>query len=189
LPPDEHAARRALRPFGVKFGRRAIFLPRLLKPEAASRLALLWGIAQRLTHIPPPPPPGITSFEWDPALPTGFLAAAGFRNAGPRTIRLDILERLEDELAAAAAQGLNADAVSPKLVSLLGCDRPTLEATLDALGWRRVEVAGKDDALPVAVWRQQPVRGAGRRHGRKPRPEPKPGSTPFAGLARLIAAD
>ena len=29
LPPDEHAARRALRAFGVKFGRRAIFLPRL----------------------------------------------------------------------------------------------------------------------------------------------------------------
>jgi ATP-dependent RNA helicase SUPV3L1/SUV3 len=190
LPPDEHAARRALKMFGIKFGRRAIFLPRLLKPDAASRLALLWGIAQRLAQIPPPPPPGVTSFELDPSLPAGFLAAAGFRNVGPRTIRLDILERLEDQLVAAAAQGLSADATSPKLLSLLGCDRPTLDATLDALGWSRVEVAGKDEgALPVAIWRQQPRRGGGRRHGKKPRPQQKQGSTPFAGLARLIAAD
>jgi ATP-dependent RNA helicase SUPV3L1/SUV3 len=190
LPPDEHAARRALRPFGIKFGRRAIFLPRLLKPDTASRLALLWGIAQRLAQIPPPPAPGVTSFEWDPSLPAGFLAAAGFRNVGPRTIRLDILERLEDELAAAAAQGLSAEAASPKLLSLLGCDRPTLDATLDALGWRRLDVAGKDEASPpVAVWQQQPVRGRGRRHGKKHRPDQKQGSTPFAGLARLIAAD
>ena len=148
----------------------------------------MWGIARRLTQIPPPPLPGVTSFEFDPSLPSGFLAAAGFRNVGPRTIRLDILERLEDELAAAAAQGVGADATSTKLLSLLGCDRPTLDATLDALGWRRVDVAGKDEAPPpVSVWRQQP--GHSRRHGKKHRSDQKQGSTPFAGLARLIAAD
>jgi len=191
LPPDEYAARRALRMFGVKFGRRAIFLPRLLKPDAASRLALLWGVAQRLGHIPPPPQPGITSFETDPALPTGFLAAAGFRASGPRTIRLDILERLEDELVASAAQGLSADAVTPKLLSLLGCDRDTLDETLAALRWQRVEVSPAGEALsPTSVWRQAGPQGRRRRsRGKKPRQAPKPGSTPFSGLARLIAAD
>ena len=46
-------------------------------------------------------------------------------------------------------------AVSSKLLSLLGCDRPTLDATLDALGWQRVDVAAKDEASPpIAVWRR-----------------------------------
>jgi ATP-dependent RNA helicase SUPV3L1/SUV3 len=189
LPPDEHAARRALRMFGVKFGRRAIFLPRLLKPDAASRLALLWGVGQRLSHIPPPPQPGITSFETDPSLPAGFLAAAGYRRIGPRTIRLDILERFEDELVAAAAQGLSADAAMSKLLSLLGCDRGTLVETLAALGWQRVEVAPQDEAQPaISVWRQTGTGKGRRRHG-KPGQAPKPRPTPFSGLARLIAAD
>jgi ATP-dependent RNA helicase SUPV3L1/SUV3 len=190
LPPDERAARRALRPFGVKFGRRAIFLPRLLKPDAASRLALLWGVGQKLDKIPSPPMPGITSFDADPALPAGFLAAAGFRTCGPRTVRLDILERLEDELAAAANQGLSADETLPKLLSLLGCDRPTLEATLTALGWRRVDVvpAGGEDAARISVWRQPPLRGRSHRpRGARNRKDGR--SSPFARLARLIAAD
>ena len=186
LPPDEGAAKRALRPFGVKFGRRAIFLPRLLKPDAASRLALLWGVAGRVEQIPSPPPRGITSFDADTSLPAGFLAAGGFRTFGPRTVRLDILERLEDELAAAANAGLSADESVPKLLSLLGCDRPTLEATLAALGWRRVEVVPTGESAPrISVWRQ-PLRG---RRSRAPRNRKDGRASPFARLARLNAAD
>ena len=35
---------RALKPFGVWFGRRTVYLPRLLRPDAAALLALLWGV-------------------------------------------------------------------------------------------------------------------------------------------------
>ena len=191
MPPDERVARRALRPFGVKFARRAIYLPRLLKPEAAARLALLWGVWKRLDRIPPPPLPGITSFDVEPATPVGFLAAAGFRICGPRAIRLDIVERLDEELAGAAERGLSAESILPKLLSLLGCERPVLESILVALGWRRVEVSTAAEAAPrISVWRQPSARGRGRRSkGKLPADRQTGPASPFSGLARLIAAD
>ncbi len=189
LPPDERAAKRALRPFGARFGRRAIFLPRLLKPDAAALLALLWGVAEGLGCFPPLPAPGITSFEADASVPAGFLAAAGFRSIGYRMVRLDILERLEDELTAAAARGMTADEILPKLLSLLGCDRPTLEATLAAMDWCRMDVRSPQ-AARISVWRKRTVQGRRRSSGKNPHPTRQTGRTsPFAQLARLIAAD
>ena len=196
LPPDEHAAMRALRPYGVKFARRSIFLSKLLRPDAASLLALLWGVASRLEKIPPLPPPGLTSFDAGTSVADDFLAAAGFRIVGPRAIRLDILDRLEDELANAATNGLTADATVPKLVSLLGCDRTTLDQVLASLGWRRVDVANSqatDEAMggaPVSVWRQAAARVRPRRTARHPGSNAQTGrATPFAGLALLIETD
>ncbi len=78
LPDDLRNLIRALRPFGVWFGRRTIYLPKLLRPEAASLLGLLWGVREKLEHIPTPPQPGLTSFEIA-AAPYDFLAACGFR--------------------------------------------------------------------------------------------------------------
>ncbi len=190
MPADERAAARGLRGFGVRFARRSIFLPKLLRPQAASLLALLWGVHHRVERLPPPPAPGLTSFERDDALPDGFLAAAGFRTVGPRAIRLDMLDRLEEELEAAAANGLSAAAAVPKLVSLLGSDVPTLEAVLAALGWQKVEVAG--GAEPETVWRRASIRPTARpKHGRKPQPPKSPPNpdSPFAGLKALLAAD
>ena len=188
VPPDLRIAMHALRAFGVKFGKRAIFMPKLLRPEAASLLALLWGVRAKLDRVPPPPVPGITSFDADDgAPPPGFLAAAGFLLVGPRAIRLDMLERLEQELGNAATTGQAADAAVPKLVSLLGCDRATLDDVLAALGWSRVTVSG--EASP-SVWRQAQPRVRHRRRGRRPLPTPRPSpDSPFAGLAALIAAD
>ena len=189
LPPDLRVAMRALRSFGVKFGRRAIFMPKLLRPDAASLLALLWGVRAKLEYIPPPPAPGITSFDIDDsAAPDGFLAAAGFLVVGPRAVRLDMLDRVEQELEAAATNGQVADAVVPKLVSLLGCDRATLDEVLSALGWGRVAVTG--DQASASVWRQSAPRVQSRRRGRRTLPAPRYSpDSPFAGLAALIAAD
>jgi ATP-dependent RNA helicase SUPV3L1/SUV3 len=188
LPPDLRVAMRALRSFGVKFGRRAVFMPKLLRPDAASLLALLWGVRAKLDQIPSPPTPGITSFEADDAAPDGFLAAAGFHVVGPRAIRLDMLDRLEQELEAATATGQVADAAVPKLVSLLGCDRATLDDVLAALGWSRVAVVGKDTT--ATVWRQSVPRAQSRRRRTRALPAPRHSpDSPFAGLAALIAAD
>ncbi len=184
LPPDERVALRALRPFGVRFARHSVFMPKLLRPDAASLLALLWGVRVKLAQIPPPPTPGFTSFDvGDDVLPAGFLAAAGFHVVGSRAIRHDMLDRLEQELEAAATSGQTADAVFPKLLSLLGCDRAALEHVLAALGWARIEVANADN--PTTVWRRSaPKREPRRRRG----PDVKPPASPFAELATLIAA-
>jgi ATP-dependent RNA helicase SUPV3L1/SUV3 len=180
LPPDERAAQRALRPLGVRFARRSIYLPKLIRPDAAALLALLWAVKHRLAKIPPPPNAGITSFETEPGTPKGFIAAAGFRIIGPRAIRIDMLDRLEQELEAAAASGATADAAIPKLVSLLGSDRATLEAVLADLGWSRVEVANAE--TPTNVWRHG--RPQMRRRGREKQNRAVVNS-PFADLQKL----
>jgi ATP-dependent RNA helicase SUPV3L1/SUV3 len=185
LPEDERVAMRALKPFGVRFARRSIFLPRLLRPDAASLLALLWGVHARLDKIPVPPLPGITSFDSDAALPAGFLGACGFRVAGGRSIRLDMLDRLEDVLETAVSAGESADIVFPRLVSLLGCGRETLEDVLAALGWRRIEVASPE----VTVWRRRRGNPRSARQRSEPRVGKKSPDSPFAGLAGLVSAD
>jgi ATP-dependent RNA helicase SUPV3L1/SUV3 len=185
LPPDERGAVRALRPFGVRFTRRSIYLPKLIRPDAAALLALLWAVKHRLSQIPPPPHAGLTSFEAERETPHGFIASAGFRVVGVRAVRLDMLDRLEQELDAAAASGATADAAIPKLVSLLGCDRATLDAILASLGWNRVEVANAE--LRTVVLRHSASEARPRKHHRpKQRSSPARMDSPFAGLASLM---
>ncbi|GAA0536786.1 ATP-dependent RNA helicase SUPV3L1/SUV3 [Rhizomicrobium palustre] len=148
LRGDRGAIMRALRPYGVWFGRRAVYLPKLLRPEAASLLALLWSVWQKLDQVPTLPRAGLTSFESE--APDGFLAAAGFRKFAGRAIRLDMLERLEDVLEQALIGGETSDILLPKLVSLLGCGNDELKTVLTALGWQEMDVAdGK------TVWRRE----------------------------------
>jgi ATP-dependent RNA helicase SUPV3L1/SUV3 len=183
LPADIGEAERALRRFGVKFGRHSIFLPKLLRPEAAHLLAVLWGAGQ--DQVPPPPPAGITSFEPESWIPDGFLAAAGFRRLGARAIRLDTLERVEDELEIATRSGATSDAMHLRLVSLLGCGRTAFADVLAQLGWVSVAV-GSGERESHVLRRRQP--GSPRRATKSRRISPDPRS-PFSGLAALIAAD
>ena len=191
LPHREEPARRVLRRYGVEFGRRSIFMPKLLKPVAAARLALLWGMWRKIDRLPSPPAAGLTSFEIETPYSSGYLAAAGFRAFGGRAIRLDMLQRLEEELSSAAARGLDAEAVSPKLMSLLGCDERALNSVLSALSWQRIAVASTEPNGPERyVWRHsRRIRTVGPRN-REPKPmRPANRDSPFADLARLVAAD
>ncbi len=189
LPADERPLVRVLRPFGITFGRHSIFIPRLLRPDCAHLLALLWSAANGLREIPRLPAAGVTSFADDGTFPQGFLAAAGFRRIRARIIRLDILERLEGTLEDAAANGLSAQATVPRLVSLLGCDRKALADVLDGLGWGQVEVAAGEP-----VWRRlsgrhaRPTHRLGNRAHRRPAAL-RTADSPFAGLQALLAAD
>ena len=174
LPEKLGPVIRALKPFGVWFGRRTIYLPRLLRPDAASLLGLLWGVWSRQPQLTGPPAPGLTSFAHD-GEPREFLHAAGFAVIGGRAIRFDMLERLEDELDKATVNGADATALLPKLVSLLGASNDEAREVLTALGWRLTEVA---DAPPV--WRKAKAKRT------KPDLEP-PKHSPFSGLKELMA--
>jgi ATP-dependent RNA helicase SUPV3L1/SUV3 len=170
---------RALRPFGVWFGRRTVYLPKLLRPDAAALLTLLWGVWHKKDAPPAPPAPGLTSFAVDKGTEIAALQPAGFAVFAHRAIRFDMLERLEDELEQALAAGTDADTLLTKIVSLLGSSKEEARAVLEALGWRVVEVA---DAKPV--WRRTKDKT---RHPRKekPRETPLDPHSPFAGLAAL----
>jgi ATP-dependent RNA helicase SUPV3L1/SUV3 len=180
---------RALKSHGVWIGRRSVYVPKLLRPEPAHLLALLWGVWSKQEQLFSPPHPGITSFDADDLLPRGLLAAAGFRVIAGRAVRFDMLERLEDELGQAANAGTSAETLSTKLVSLLGCSREALAAVLSELGWREIEVEpieGREGA--GRVFRMS---GARATKPKRDRPVQSPGKprddSPFAGLAKLIA--
>jgi ATP-dependent RNA helicase SUPV3L1/SUV3 len=174
---------RGLRPFGVWLGRRNVYLPALLKPEAARLLYLLRGVAQGIEQFPPAPLPGITSFAMDDGMRPDLLAAAGFRIVGGRAIRLDMLERLEEELEKGAASGAAADELVTRLVSLLGCDHESLDRVLAALGWHKVTVEGE---TPVSVLRRKMAPPRRHGHQRSPKPSSPRVDSPFAELAALV---
>jgi ATP-dependent RNA helicase SUPV3L1/SUV3 len=175
---------RELKSFGVWVGKRTLYLPKLLRPEPASLLGLLWGVHQKLEHIPAPPLPGLTSFEHDGVAPYAFLEACGFRVVAGRPIRFDMLERLEDELEKGAASGAATDALLPKLVSLLGCGNDKLKEILSTLGWTTVEVADAG-----TVWRRTPVRSRKQdRERAKKEPPPSRKTKPSATALNELAA-
>ncbi len=185
LPSDRRTLIRALRPYGVWFGRRSIYLTKLLRPDAASLLALLWGVWTKLEQVPALPRAGLTSFVNDANAPEGFLSAAGFRVIAGRAIRLDMLERIEDVLEKGIMDGAAAEALIPKLVSLLGSSNDELFEVLSALGWQRTDVAGE---TAHSVWRRaQEKRELQRRKPRQRESQPAVvKDLPFAGLAGLI---
>ncbi|MEI9888337.1 MAG: helicase-related protein [Rhizomicrobium sp.] len=189
LPDNVGSLVRALKAFGVWFGRRSIYLPKMLRPDAASLLGLLWGVWSGAERLATPPQPGLTSFVNDGDLAPAFLAACGFRVIARRAIRLDMLERLEEELEKGAASGANAESLLPKLVSLIGSGNDELKDVLAEMGWHVVEVADSGNGV-THVWRKQMPRAPRPPKHRREAPkefkvEIRPDS-PFAGLAALI---
>ena len=181
-PPLPAAQRASLAALGVRAGRFALFLPALLKPQAAATRAALWALQQGLP-TPNLPAPGLVSIP-PPDWPKGFAAALGWVAAGPVLIRLDVAERIAAELAWATRQ--RAAAVPDGLASRLSISREALPAVLRALGVRLAPAVGlpPEQAGPPAPPMMQPIR--------PPRPAPPRAPTlpvrtdgPFAALVAL----
>ncbi len=100
----EQDARGALRKHGVRFGQFTIFMPLLLKPAPTRLRLVLWGLAGGMDEFPEAPPPGLVTV---PAtkMPQGYYTMAGYRAAGARAIRIDMLERLADMLRSEDSRG------------------------------------------------------------------------------------
>jgi ATP-dependent RNA helicase SUPV3L1/SUV3 len=190
LSPDIRNAAHGLKRFGVRLGRQAIYLPRLIRPASSALAALLWAVHARLPQVPSPPAPGLTSFALEKGDDKGFadrfLAAAFFRKVGGRAIRLDILERVEETLAEASRLQRPADEASAVIVSLLGCTNEDAQGLIAQLGWKRHERNSGDQV--TSVWQRRRAGKHASRRAQRERPGTRPDS-PFAGLATLIATD
>jgi ATP-dependent RNA helicase SUPV3L1/SUV3 len=187
--PDMRTAANGLKRFGVRLGRHSIFMPLLMKPASSSLAALLWAIHAKVDKIPSPPAPGLTSFglDKDSSMPDGFLAASFYRRVGRRAVRLDILERVDDCLAAAARLSREAEETLQEPISLLGCSAEEAAAIVKALGWRQQTQPIPDSDRPASrsVWqRTRPGKSRAPRPAKAARPD-----SPFAGLAALIPVD
>ncbi|PYG27753.1 helicase-related protein [Pelagimonas varians] len=91
-------SRGALRKHGVRFGQYTIFMPLLLKPAPTRLRLVLWSLANDLQEFPEAPPPGLVTVPNVEAVPARHYSLAGYRKAGTRAIRIDMLERLADML-------------------------------------------------------------------------------------------
>jgi ATP-dependent RNA helicase SUPV3L1/SUV3 len=164
----DQPARAQLRGYGVRFGAFNIYFPALLKPAAVELSLALWLLKQGtqggLDPANPPalPRPGLTSVVVDANLPEAYYHVAGFHPCGTRAVRIDILERLADQIRPLVAwrpdpassnpppKGATGDGgfrVMPDMMSILGCSLSDVGEILQKLGFRleRIPAARREE--------------------------------------------
>ncbi len=94
----DQEARGMLRKHGVRFGQFTVFLPVLLKPAPTRLRLVLWSLAQGLEEFPESPPPGLVTIPAQDGVDGHHYTLMGYKRAGARAIRIDMLERLADML-------------------------------------------------------------------------------------------
>ncbi|MGY3448758.1 ATP-dependent RNA helicase SUPV3L1/SUV3 [Bradyrhizobium sp. USDA 4353] len=151
----DQPSRATLRKYGVRFGAYHIYVPALLKPAARALAALLWAEKQgnvdmsALTGAQHLASSGRTSFPVDKALPRDAYRVLGYKQAGERAVRVDILERLADLIRPALAWRENTQGEKPAgafdgrgfvvtqaMTSLTGSAGEDFASILRALGYR-----------------------------------------------------
>ena len=168
----DQASRAMLRKYGVRFGAFNIFFPQLLKPAAAELALTLWTLKHGaragldIEALPEPPRPGLTSVATDPKIPEAYYLVYGFHVCGPRAVRLDIIERLADQIRPLLAwrpsgenpglppkgsTGEGGFIVTPEMMSILGCSPDELGHVLRALGFRSERRAVKPSITDVVA--------------------------------------
>ena len=173
---DRHALSRA----GVRLGAVHVFVSEALKPEATRWRLALWGVANRLQAMPPPPQPGRISIRVDDNAPAGFYAVAGFWALAGIAIRVDMVDRLARDVHQQRLDQKAGSAPfepSAALMSTLGLNSQDFGKVMKALGFRSAGVGG------FAYAPDRKRRGA--RAG-KGQPTPSDAALPFAKLGEML---
>ncbi|WP_306153453.1 helicase-related protein [Roseovarius sp. MMSF_3281] len=139
-------ARGALRKHGVRFGQFTIFMPLLLKPAPTRLRLVLWSLAQGLEEFPEAPPPGLVTVPAGSAHPRGYHAMSGYRAAGERAIRIDMLERLADMLRAEDSRG--GFEAKADMLSITGMTLEQFADLMQGLGYK-AERGEREKVKPV----------------------------------------
>jgi ATP-dependent RNA helicase SUPV3L1/SUV3 len=170
----DQPARATLRKYGVRFGAYHIYLPILLKPAPRALATQLWALKHEspdakgvgeLLHLAAS---GRTSIPVDKETPKPLYRTAGYRVAGERAVRVDILERLADLIRPAlswreTSPGPKPDGVfdgrgflvTGAMTSLTGASGEDFASILRSLGYRMDR--RPKPAEPAAVKPVEPV--------------------------------
>ena len=152
----DQEARAGLRALGVRFGAHHIFVPALLKPAPSGLLAMFWALRNGGLDIPGLgdlsrlASSGRTSVPVDPEAPKPLYRIVGYKVAGTRAVRADILERLADLIRPLLGWRATPETPDPPdgaihgfgftvtvaMTSLLGCSGEDFASVLRALGYR-----------------------------------------------------
>ncbi|NQY62011.1 MAG: disulfide oxidoreductase, partial [Cognatishimia sp.] len=126
-------ARGALRKHGIRFGQFTIFMPLMLKPAPTRLRLVLWSLSKGLGEFPEAPPPGLVTVPAGESAPQGYHAMAGYRAAGERAIRIDMLERLADMLRTEDSRG--GFEANPDMLSITGMTLDQFADLMKGLGY------------------------------------------------------
>ncbi len=146
-------ARGALRKHGIRFGQFTIFMPLLLKPAPTRLRLVLWSLTKGLLEFPESPPPGLVTIPVDTSAPVGADTMAGYRNAGARAIRIDMLERLADMLRGEDSRG--GFEAKADMLSISGTTLEQFADLMRGLGYKaeaaeRPKVKAVNEVMPKA---------------------------------------
>ena len=175
----DQEARAGMRTLGVRFGAYHIYVPALLKPAPATLAAMLWALKNGGLDIAGLPEltrlasSGRTSVPVDAAITRPLYRVIGYRIAGNRAVRVDILERLADLIRPLIAWRPTPEVPDPpegaihgygftqtvSMTSLLGCSGEDFASVLRSLGYRmdRKPAPVKKDAPAPVVVAEAPV--------------------------------
>lgn len=149
----DQEARGALRKHGIRFGQFTIFQTLLLKPAPTRLRLVLWSLSNGLQEFPESPPPGLVTVPADQNAPAGYHTMCGYRAAGERAIRIDMLERLADMLRAEDSRG--GFEAKPDMLSITGMTLEQFADLMQGLGYNaakgeRVKVKAAPTPQPGA---------------------------------------
>lgn len=187
LAADEHqdlirtldnADRKSLARLGVRLGVMAIYMPDLLKPQAACVLGMLRSVAEGREIVPPPA--GRVNLRGAECTPESSYF--GYLRLGRIALRADIAERVGVELRRQARDKPSFD-VPIKLLSLSGLSREEFSTALAAFGFRSRQ--NGNGATELSRMRRPKRRRSRERQARKEEARRGPSHSPFAVLAQL----
>ena len=106
----------------------------MLKPAPTRIRLVLWSISAGLQEFPEAPPPGLVTVPTVKDAPEGYYAHVGYRLAGDRAIRIDMLERLADMIRGQDTRaGFEAN---PDMLSITGLTLEQFANLMEGLGYK-----------------------------------------------------
>ncbi|HET6583023.1 MAG TPA: hypothetical protein VFG69_06245, partial [Nannocystaceae bacterium] len=118
---------------GIEIGAQGAFVTAMAIGATVRLRAALWIASHDPRHRPEPPRAGVVSLPVGAEIDASFYPAVGYLVRGPRAIRVDVLARVHDRLAALG----ESDELPADIGAQLGTRKRDLAAVLRAMGWPR----------------------------------------------------
>ena len=167
----DQESRGSLRKHGVRFGQYTIFMPALLKPAPTRLRLVLASLWEGADEFPESPPPGLVTIPNIEAIPAATYLLSGYRPAGARAIRIDMLERLADLMRGQDSRG--GFEANPDMLSITGMTLEQFADLMQGLGYK-AEKGEREKQRPVAPAPEEAAATEGAEAPEAPAAEPTP---------------
>ncbi|MDF1621061.1 helicase-related protein [Pseudothioclava nitratireducens] len=167
----DQESRGSLRKHGVRFGQYTIFMPALLKPAPTRLRLVLASLWDGADEFPESPPPGLVTIPNIEAIPAATYLLSGYRPAGARAIRIDMLERLADLMRGQDSRG--GFEANPDMLSITGMTLEQFADLMQGLGYK-AEKGEREKQRPVAPAPEEAAATEGAEAPEAPAAEPTP---------------